>query len=134
MKKALYLAVICLCLWLPVRQAHAAYVTGGDLVKSCSSDDTQDLFSCMHYIAGVIDYHVMMQSLGTAPTTDFCLPENLPLEKAAVVVMRYLKKSPQHTDFIAAPAVIMALHEKFPCGPIRVPVEKTKKVQKNKKK
>jgi hypothetical protein len=117
MKKALFLAGLGLCAGFYSRPAAAAYVTGDDLVKSCRSDKPAEVFSCMNYIAGVIDYHVMMQSLGTAPTLSFCLPENLPLEKAAVVVMLYLKKSPQNGSFIAAPAVTMALNEAYPCGP-----------------
>ena len=116
MKKALFLAGILLYAGLSVRPAHAAYVTGNELAASCRSDEPQGIFSCMNYIAGVIDYHVMMQSLGTAPTIDFCLPEDLPLEKATFVVMRYLKKSPQDDSFIAAPAVTMALHEAYPCA------------------
>lgn len=125
MKKALIPAALCLCLWLYGRPAMAAYVTGGDLAEYCRGDKPQNTLKCMNYIAGVIDYHVMMQSLGTAPTTDFCLPEDLPLEEASVTVMRYLKKSPQHASFIAAPAVTMALHETYPCGPV-VPSKKKK--------
>jgi hypothetical protein len=121
MKKERYfwLAGLFLCLWLPGRPAAAAYVTGDDLARTCRGGESVNIFSCLNYIAGVIDYHVMMQSLGTAPTIDFCLPDGLPLEKAAVAVMLYLKKAPQHDSFIAAPAVAMALHEKYPCAPIR---------------
>jgi hypothetical protein len=105
-------------LLLASARADAAYVTAGDLLKSCRSEKASDIFSCMSYIEGVIDYHVMMQSMGTEPTTNFCLPEDLPAENAVVAVMAYLKKSPQHQDFIAAPAVTMALQETFPCGPV----------------
>jgi hypothetical protein len=118
MKQQLLMAVICLWAVLYVRPAEAAYVTGEDLVVICDSEKSQDIYSCLNYVAGVIDYHVMMQSLGTAPTTDFCLPEDLPLEQAAVSVLMYLKRHPEHYSFIAAPAVVMALHEAHPCGPM----------------
>lgn len=108
-------ALFCALLLLSARPAAAAYVTGDDLLKLCLSTRSADAVACLNYIGGVVDYHVMMQSLGTTPTTDFCLPENMPLEKAAVTVFRYLKKSPQHGGFIAAPAVAMALHEAYPC-------------------
>lgn len=126
MKKALFLVAVCLCAGLSCRPAAAAYVTGDDLAASCQGDKSRDVAGCMNYIAGVIDYHVMMQSLGTAPTIDFCLPENLSLEEASFIVMRYLKKSPQQDSFIAAPAVTMALHEAYPCGPVVVHRKKKK--------
>ncbi len=112
------LAGACLGVWLYSPPAAAAYLTGNDLSRICQSEKTTEIFSCMNYIAGIIDYHVMMQSLGTEPVTDFCLPEDLPLEKASVIVMLYLKKSPHLGSFIAAPAVTMALHEAYPCGPV----------------
>lgn len=125
MRKALFLAGLCLCtgLWCP--PAEAAYVTGADLEKNCRSDNPVEIFSCLNYIAGVIDYQVILQSLGTAPTLDFCLPEDLPIERAAVAVMAYLDASPENASFIAAPAVSMALHRFYPCGAI--PPRKKKK-------
>lgn len=117
MKKALFFAVLSLCACLYARAAEAAYVTGSELAASCGGSEAQQIFSCTGYIAGVIDYHVMMQSLGTNPSTDFCLPQDLSVEEASFVVMNYLKRSPQHGAFIAAPAVAAALHEVFPCAP-----------------
>jgi hypothetical protein len=97
--------------------AHAVYLTSQELTQNCMADAEKNNFYCLGYIAGVIDYHVMLQSLGTAPTIDFCMPPDLSVEQAAVVVLSYLKKSPQHTDFIAGPAITLALHERFPCAP-----------------
>lgn len=102
---------------VPVSAPRAQYLAGQDLLMLCLSEDQDKVFSCLNYIAGVIDYHIVMQSLGTTPTIDFCLPAKMPIEDAAVNVMRYLKKSPQHQAFIAAPAVTLALHEVFPCAP-----------------
>lgn len=92
-------------------------MTARDLNRACLSDAPQDISYCLGYIAGVIDYHVMLQSLGTAPTTDFCLPAALPVEDAAVAILSFLRKAPQHGEFIAGPAIVMALHEKYPCAP-----------------
>ncbi len=126
MKDFRILAAVFLCLWLYSRPAAAAYMTGNDLLEKCQSDKSADAFSCMSYIAGVIDYQVMTQSLGTEPGVDFCLPEDLSLDKAAVIVMLYLRKSPQLGSFIAVPAVTMALHEAYPCGPVKAHKKKHK--------
>jgi hypothetical protein len=119
MKHVPVMAVICLCLGLYSHPAAAAYITGNDLLAECRSDDAKDVYGCMNYVAGVIDYQVMQQSLGTEPSVDFCLPESLSIEKAAVTVMLYLEKYPQEGSFIAAPAVTMALGEAYPCGPVK---------------
>ena len=79
----------------------------------------------MSYVAGVIDYQLMQQSLGTQASVDFCLPEDLSIEKAAVTVMLYLEKNPMQGSFIAAPAVSMALQQAYPCAAMR-PVRKHK--------
>lgn len=112
---------------LAARPAAAAYLTGADLYAACNSKESKDVLTCMGYVAGVIDYHVMMQSMGSEPTaTDFCLPADLSMEKAAVRVMLYLKRNPQNGSFIAAPAVLMALSQSYPCGPMKT-VHKKKK-------
>jgi len=119
MKKTIILVIISLFLLFFAGNSRAAYVTSGNLLKKCESDNRDDLFSCMNYIAGVIDYHIFMQSLGTQPITDFCLPDNISIEKASVVVIAYLKETPQHAPFIAAPAVLMALNKEYPCAPAK---------------
>ena len=116
MKNAVLLILFSLCLLASAPPAGAAYIVGEELARSCNSEAPSDIFTCLGYIEGVIDYQVVMDSLGTAPTTDFCLPENLPVEKAALTVMHYLKQSPQDGSFIAASAVVMALHKTYPCA------------------
>ena len=115
-----YLTVLSLVVALAALPTPAAaiYMTGKELSQGCMADGEQDIGYCLGYVAGVIDYHVMLQSLGTAPTIDFCLPDTLPVQEAAVVVLTYLGKSPQNGSFIAAPAVAMALHDSFPCAAI----------------
>lgn len=71
--------------------------------------------ACQSYIAGVIDYHILMKSLGTAPTIDFCVPNTEPMKKLQDIVWVYLEENKQHTDFIAPPAVTLALFEYYPC-------------------
>ncbi len=121
MKHYRLIAALCFCLGLALYSfpTLAAYVTGDDLVKECESNESNKVYACMSYVAGVIDYQVMQQSLGTQPSVDFCLPEDLSIEKAAVTVMLYLEKYPQQGSFIAAPAVTMALQQAYPCGPVK---------------
>jgi hypothetical protein len=99
------------------RPAQALFMTAKELNDGCMAEAKNDISYCLGYIAGVIDYHVMLQSLGTAPTIDFCLPANVTVQQAAVIVLSYLQKAPQNGAFIAAPTVAMALHESFPCAP-----------------
>ena len=127
MKKPLAFFCLLLALGICPRPAEAIFMTGKDLNRSCMSDTQKDLYDCMGYIAGVIDYHMMLQSLGTAPTIDFCLPENISIEQATVVVLKYLRSAPQNGDFIAAPVVTLALHDSFPCA---APAARTRKKHK----
>jgi hypothetical protein len=79
---------------------------------------------CQSYIAGMIDYHKLMKSLGTAPTIDFCVPNTTPPRRLQKIVYVYLAKNRQHGDFTAAPAVALALYEYYPCKP---PVRKRRR-------
>ncbi len=121
MKSVRFPTAVPFCLWLAclclsATPATAAYVTGNDLLRECASHKSVNVESCMHYVAGVIDYQFMLQSLGTEPAVDFCLPRQLPLDKAAVAVAVYLEKNPQLGPFIAAPSVAMALSSAYPCA------------------
>jgi hypothetical protein len=114
--QAILLIVLLVGLLVPHR-AHAAYMTTADLQRDCLSEKKERISGCLNYIAGIIDYHILMQSLGTNPTIDFCLPANLSLEDAGIAVMMYLRKYPQHDAFIASAAVPLALNQAFPCRP-----------------
>lgn len=91
-------------------------MTGDELARSCHADTPKDLYTCIGYISGIIDYHVLMQSLGTAPTIDFCLPRGLKIEEAAAAVIAYLEKVPEGNVFVAAPSVTLALNKLYPCA------------------
>lgn len=71
--------------------------------------------ACQSYISGVIDYHKLMQTLGTAPTIDFCVPNTEPMTRLQLIVWKYLAENGQHSEFVAAPAVTLALYEYYPC-------------------
>lgn len=71
--------------------------------------------ACQSYIAGIVDYHNLLRSLGTAPGIDFCVPANAKLNDLQTVVWRYLDKNAHHDAFNAAPAVALALNAHYPC-------------------
>lgn len=91
--------------------------SGGEIVKGGHT-------ACQAYIAGVVDYHKLMKSLGTAPTIDFCVPNTAPMKRLQNIVYVYLAKNPQNNDFVASPAVTLALYEYYPC---KVPKKKYKR-------
>ena len=109
------LLALCLCLTLP-RPAAAQFMTGEELERNCLGETPKEVYSCIGYISGIIDYHLLIQSLGTSPSVDFCLPQDMRIDMAAAAVLEYLRKAPMNQHFIAAPAVALALTAKFPCA------------------
>lgn len=119
----------------------------GMIVPVCAQDNTSGFFSssylaalcesdakgkekiknghtaCQSYISGVIDYHKLMKTLGTAPTIDFCVPNTEKMRKLQNIVFAYLAMNAQHSEFVAAPAVTLALYEYYPC-PVKKPSRK----------
>ena len=99
----------------------AGLFSGGYLYELCRSDKKGKEIvkgghtACQAYISGVVDYHKLMKSLGTAPLIDFCVPNTESMERLQNIVWVYLAKNPQHGDFLAAPTVTMALFEYYPC-------------------
>ncbi|MCE7887844.1 MAG: hypothetical protein DYH13_10140 [Alphaproteobacteria bacterium PRO2] len=103
--------------------AQAARFSGDYLLQMCLSDKNgKELVpgghvACQSYIAGVLDYHNLIRSLGTSPSVEFCVPENVGLNQLQKDVASYLyKNKSQHGAFIAAPAVALALFNAYPCG------------------
>lgn len=94
---------------------EGALMTGKALSLLCTSTKEEDRFSCQNYLAGVIDYHRLLKSLGTAPAVDFCMKPDTRMDQIAAIATRYIMQHKEHQDFIAAPAVVMSLHRHFPC-------------------
>lgn len=90
-------------------------MTGKALALLCMSEKESDIFACQTYIAGVVDYHHLIKGLGTAPSVNFCLPPGITMAQIKQIVTRYLVQRTEHHDFIAAPAVSLALYNMYPC-------------------
>lgn len=95
--------------------AEAAYLTGADLLRRCRPSSVESQRFCESYIAGIIDYHNLIRSLGTAPSVDFCIPRDASIQEVTRQVLKYLARYPEHDHFIASPAVAMALYKTYPC-------------------
>ncbi len=103
-------------LFFAISPAKAESLAGKTLLEYCGSKDEKMLNRCAGYIQGIIDYHNLTTSLGTAPTVQFCIPQKVTLSQLVLVVHNYLNKNSQHDSFIASPAVALALFERFPCS------------------
>ena len=120
-KNRVFLLLIAFLLIFP-QSARAAQFSGSYLMHVCGSDAKgKELavgghITCQAYIAGVLDYHNLLRSLGTAPSVDFCVPENAELKTLQRQVFSYVfKNRQQHSSFTAAPAVALSLYNAYPC-------------------
>ncbi len=101
--------------------AQAARFSGAYMLNICGVDkDGKEVApgahtACQSYIAGVIDYHNMLRSMKIAPEINICVPEGVSMNQLHLVVLKYLERNSQHDSFVVAPAVLLALYEKYPC-------------------
>ena len=102
--------------------AQAARFSGDYLLQVCVSDkEGKELLpgshvACQAYIAGILDYHNLIKSLGTAPSVDFCVPDGVGLTEIQHRVASYLYRNKhEQGPFIASPGVALALFQAFPC-------------------
>ena len=118
--KFLFLSILILLLGVP--QAQAARFSGEYLLHVCGSDKNgKELvagghIACQAYIAGVLDYHTLITSLGTSPSVEFCVPETIDMNTLQKNIESYVYKNrSQHVGFVAAPGVALALYSFYPC-------------------
>lgn len=116
----LIMVLVMLTLFMP-DGAQAARFSGKYLRQMCSVDENGKETvkgghaACQAYISGVIDYHNILRSLRMAPRVDICVPESAKPSDLHKAVLTFLMKDRTHDGFVAAPAVTMALREKYPC-------------------
>jgi hypothetical protein len=113
-----FFAIFCLSPF-PVA---AARFSGDYLLYVCGSDKNgKELVAgghavCQAYIAGILDYHNLIRSLGTAPGVDFCVPEGVDLYDLQRKVQSYVFKNRNlHSKFVASPGVALGLYAAYPC-------------------
>ena len=118
-KAAALLACVLLALPAPVK---AAQFSADYLMQICSSTvEGKELTkgghaACQSYISGVLDYHQLIRSLGTAPSVDFCVPQGTSLRVIQDKIAAYLLNNKhEQGEFIAAPGVALGLYQAYPC-------------------
>lgn len=118
MTRMVALGFICVLVMgvTPAKAVEGALMTGKTLALLCNSAKEEDQFSCQSYIAGVIDYHRLLKSLGAAPSVDFCIPRETKMIQIKSTIVQYMIKHTEHQDFIAAPGVAMSLFNAWPCA------------------
>ena len=114
--------------------AQAARFSGEYLLHVCATDkDGKEVvagghIACQAYIAGVLDYHNLIRSLGSSPSVDFCVPEDVDMNDLQVRVRSYIfRNRSEHVGFVAAPGVAMALLEYYPCKGAKTKLKTEKK-------
>lgn len=116
-----FAAFLLLCNGALAQERTARY-SGDYLLQVCSFDENgQEILkgghiACQGYIAGVMDYHNLISSLGTAPSVDFCVPAGTPLREVHMKIYKYLKENRhEQGPFNAAPGVALGLYKAYPC-------------------
>ena len=119
MKSFLFAALFLIILSAPVK---AAQFSSDYLLQICSVNKDGKEFvkgghaACQSYIAGILDYHTLIRSLGTAPSVDFCIPEGTSLKEIHKKVAVYLASNHhEQGPFVAAPGVALAVFKAYPC-------------------
>jgi len=119
--RSILLLAMTFIIFIPLK-SYAAQFSGAYLIHVCGTDAKgKELapgghIACQAYIAGLLDYHNLLRTLGTAPSIDFCVPQNTNLEKLQTQVFSYVfKNRKQHGSFTAAPAVALGLYQAYPC-------------------
>jgi len=93
--------------------AVTGFYTGKKLLELCERVWTEQL--CVVYIAGVSDAHAVDSARQTFPEAA-CVPEHVMGSQLEGIVVKWLKEHPEMLHDDAAPLVLMALHDAFPCG------------------
>ncbi len=121
MKSLSALVVFSIAL-MAVSSARAAQFSGDYLLQVCGVNaQGEELvegghIACQAYIAGVMDYHGLIRSLGTAPSVDFCVPEDMSMHEIQKNVVNCIHENHhEQGPFIASPGVALALFQAYPC-------------------
>ena len=121
MSKKLLPFLLLVLLSLPVSKADAARFSGAYLLHLCEMEAQGGEkvrgghAACQAYISAIVDYHNVLQSLKMAPDLKICISDEITPYELHKTVLNYLRNNSQHDDFVASPAVTMALFDKYPC-------------------
>jgi len=93
---------------------QGAWLTGGQLLEDCESENYFEKGSCTGYIEGVDDSAVTLAHWeGFAEY--ICPPEGVTSGQFRKVVVKHLNENPEKLHMTASSLVLKALSEAFPC-------------------
>ncbi len=124
MPRILFLFLISFVFFKPVdvnAQDSRVFVSSAYLHKICARNDEGGEVvkgghtACQAYIAGVIDYHNLLKSLGTEPSIKICITNSAKPSDLQDIVWKYIDRNAQHDAFAGAPTITLALAQVFPC-------------------
>jgi hypothetical protein len=122
MARKLFIFFLLFFVFATGQEARAALFSGDYLTKICAVNKRGEelvkggKIACQSYISGVIDYHNMLRSMDLTSNMNFCIPESITLNELQGTVLNYLYRNKKlHRNFVAAPAVAMALFSTYPC-------------------
>jgi hypothetical protein len=124
----LTLVAVLLLYFAPTAFANAFH-TGADLARSYKAfirlvdpsgariySDVTESDLCARYADGAIDAFDTVQGLSWGDRAKWiCAPDNMQLEQAVRVFLKYTDDHPEDLHYSAANAVWLALHRAFPC-------------------
>ena len=71
---------------------------------------------CVRYVEGAMDAYDTMQGLSWSnPSKWICAPDNMQVEQAVRVFLKYADNHPEDLHYPAANVVWLAMHDAFPC-------------------
>jgi hypothetical protein len=96
--------------------ARADYRDGNQLLRDCTSLNNADQVFCIGYVAAISDAAQNRPEGPGGLVFVHCPPENLTLQQAVEIVVRFLKaRTAERRDFAAGGLVAHALAEAYPC-------------------
>ncbi len=90
------------------------FLTGNGLLDTCRDNEHWPLTVCLAFIHGTASAVQGALYLAKAPAR-FCAPAGVTMGQDRDVVVRWLEKNPAQRHGDAAPLVIAALQDAFPC-------------------
>ena len=95
-------------------RAGATFYTGDALLEQCRGDSEEAQDRCRGYISGV-DVTIAAFGRWNLMRNHWCAPEGTTLDELKSIVVKYLAARPAELHVRAAPHVVDALMQAFPC-------------------
>lgn len=102
---------------LPAASHAASSIDGNFFYETCRDRATQ--IACTAFVAGVSEGVEMQHEFGGGRAKLFCKPQQATFGQMVDIYIQYLRTHPEQRHMSAAPLVVLALVDKFPCKSIK---------------